>query len=174
MRFDQQLKDAAMSFQVRRQIQCFTHFGGHEAERERDQVSSLIEIHYAIGVSSRNTPRITDGQTFTSPTQSTEALASLGDGTTLECSASSFELVQKSCDSTESLLSSFTLVEPESMVLEPGSELSPDATPVPTEEEEFLANMSGDADEFGVRLCCSYCLYSGHFEAPSLIWFMPP
>ncbi|KAI0274116.1 hypothetical protein BGY98DRAFT_1099197 [Russula aff. rugulosa BPL654] len=128
-RFDQQLKDATMSFQV----------------------SSLIEIHYAIGASSRNTPRITDGQTFTSPTQSSEALASLGDGTTLECSASSFELVQKSCDSTESLLSSFTLVEPDSMVLEPGPELPPDATPVPTEEEEFLANMSGDADEFGFR-----------------------
>jgi hypothetical protein len=122
MRFDQQLKDAAMSFQVRRQIHCYTHFGGHETERERDQVSSLIEIHYAIGVSSRNTPRITDGQTFTSPIQSSEALASLGDGTTLECSASSFELVQKSCDSTESLLSSFTLVEPDSMVLEPGSD----------------------------------------------------
>jgi hypothetical protein len=42
------------------------------------------------------------------------------------------------------------------MALEPGSELPPDATPVPTEEEEFLANMSGDADEFGVRLCCLY------------------
>ena len=35
----------------------------------------------------------------------------------------------------------------------PGSELLPDATPAPTEEEEFLANMSGDADGFGVRLC---------------------
>jgi hypothetical protein len=148
-----------------------TDFLGHETERERDQVSSLIEIHYAIGASSRNTPRITDGETFTSPTQSSEALASSSGGTTLECSASSFELVRKSCGSTESLLSSFTLVEPHSIALEPGSELPPDATPVPTEEEEFLANMSGDADEFGVRLCC---LYSSHFESTSLIWFMPP
>jgi hypothetical protein len=120
----------------------------------------LIEIHYAIGArsgaSSNGTPRITDGDTFTSPTESSEALASLGDGPTLECSASSFELVQQSRGSTESLLSSFTLVEVDSMALEPGSELPPDATPVPTEEEEFLANMSGDADEFGVRLCCLY------------------
>ncbi|KAI0274117.1 hypothetical protein BGY98DRAFT_1099198 [Russula aff. rugulosa BPL654] len=81
-RFDQQLKDATMSFQVL----------------------------------PRGTPQESPTGNFTSPTQSSEALASLGDGTTLECSASSFELVQKSCDSTESLLSSFTLVEPDSMV----------------------------------------------------------
>ena len=42
------------------------------------------------------------------------------------------------------------------MALEPVTELPPDATPVPTEEEEFLANMTGDEDEFGVRLCCLY------------------
>jgi hypothetical protein len=136
-----------------------------------DQVSSLIEIHYAIGArsgaSSSNNPRITDGETFTSPTQSSESLASLGCGTTLECSVSSFEFVQQSCGSTESLLSSFTLVEADSMALEPGPELPPDATPVPTEEEEFLANMSGDVDEFGVRLCCLYPRLSFGSRHPS-------
>ena len=120
----------------------------------------MIEIHYAIGAGSgaslNNALRVTDGYTFTSPTESSEALTSLGGGSTLECSASSFELVQQSCGSTESLLSSFTLVEADSVVLEPGSELPSDATPVPTEEEEFLACMSGDADEFGVRPCCLY------------------
>jgi len=51
------------------------------------------------------------------------------------------------------------------MALELGSELPPDATPVPTEEEEFLANMSGDADEFGVRSMLSI--------SQALIWFTP-
>lgn len=138
----------------------------------------MIEIHYAIGArsdaSSNNTPRITDGDTFTSPTESSEELASLGGGPTLECSVSSFELVQQSRGSTESLLSSFTLVEADSMALEPGPELEllPDATPVPTEEEEFLANMSGEADEFGVRLCC---LYPGsHLVHVILVPQIPP
>lgn len=114
----------------------------------------MIEIHYAIGArsgaSSNNTPRITDGDYVTSPTGSSEDLASLDDRPTLKCSASSFELVQKSRGSSESLLSSFTLVEADSVALEPVSELPLDATPVPTEEEEFLSNMTGDEDEFGV------------------------
>ena len=159
MQFDQQLKDAAMSFQVRRQTVLLV-LGSVKTERARDQVSSLIEIHYAIGArsdaSSNDTPRITDGDAFTSQTKSFDAVASAGSRPTLECSSSSFELVQQSRGSADSLLSSFTLVEADSMALEPGSELPSDATPVPTEEEEFLANMGGDADEFGVRLCCPY------------------
>ena len=119
------------------------------------------------GASANNAPRITDGDTFTSPTESPEASTSLGGGPTLECSASSFELVQRSCGSTESLMSSFTLVEAESVALEPGSELLPDAIPVPTEEEEFLANMSGDADEFGVRPGCLYPGLSFGLRQPS-------
>jgi len=172
MQFDQQLKDAAMSFQVRRKT-TLIDFESHQIERGRDQVSSLIEIHYAIGArsgaSSNNSPRITDGDTFTSPTESSEALASLGDGPSLECSASSFELVKQSCSSTESLLSSFTLIEADSMALEPGSELPPNVTPVPTEEEEFLANMSGDADEFGVRLCCLQYIPGSHLAHAILV-----
>ena len=64
-------------------------------------------------------------------------------------------------------MSSFTLVEAESVALEPGSELLPDAIPVPTEEEEFLANMSGDADEFGVRPGCLYPRLSFGLRQPS-------
>jgi len=48
----------------------------------------------------------------------------------------------------------------------PGSELLPDATPAPTEEEEFLANVSGDANGFSVRL---YFLIS-----QALIWLRQP
>jgi hypothetical protein len=40
--------------------------------------------------------------------------------------------------------------------LKPESESPPPSTPVPTEEEEFLANMNGDTDEFGVRSRCLY------------------
>lgn len=170
IQFDQQLKDAAMSFQVRRQT-ALQILVSVKTERGRNQVSSLIEIHYAIGArsggSSNDTPRITDGDTFTSPTKSFETLASAGSGPTLECSSSSIELVQQSRGSAESLLSSFTLVEADSMALGPGSELPPDATPVPTEEEEFLASMGGDADEFGVRLCCLYPRLSFGSRHPS-------
>ena len=96
-----------------------------------------------------NAPRITNGEVVTSPIESSETLSSLG-GSTLECSVSSFEVVKQPYGSTESLLSSFTLVETDPEALEPGSESPPDATPVPAEEEEFLANMCGDTDEFGV------------------------
>ena len=122
------------------------------------QVSSLIEIHYAIsamnGASSNyNTLNITNGNVVTtSPIESSETLG----GSTLDCSVSSMEIVKQSRRSTESLLSSFTLVEADPEALEPESDLPPlppDATPIPTEEEEFLANMCGDTDEFGVRLC---------------------
>ena len=116
----------------------------------------MIEIHYAIGAmngasSNVNAPRITSGDVVTSPIESSETLSSLG-GSTLECSVSSFEVVKQPYGSTESLLSSFTLVEADPEALEPGPESPPDATPIPTEEEEFLAGMCGDTDEFGVRL----------------------
>jgi len=114
----------------------------------------LIEIHYAIGAmngasSNVNAPRITNGDVVTSPVESSETVSSLG-GSTLECSVSSFEVVKQPYGSTESLLSSFTLVEADPEALEPGPESPPDATPIPTEEEEFLASMCGDTDEFGV------------------------
>ncbi len=137
-----------------------TDFRWHEIESGRDQVSSLIEIHYAIGARSgaslNNTPKITDGDISTSPTESSEILPYLGSESRLECSISSLEVVKQSRGCTESLLSSLTLVEADSEILEPGSQLQPDVIPVSTEEEEFLASMSGDTDEFGVRL---YCLY---------------
>jgi hypothetical protein len=47
--------------------------------------------------------------------------------------------------------------------------LEPDATPVPTEEEDFLANMNGDADEFGVRLCCLYYIPGSHLVHAILV-----
>ncbi|KAH9958780.1 hypothetical protein BC827DRAFT_551513 [Russula dissimulans] len=127
IRYDQQLQDAAMSFQV----------------------SSLIEIHYAMGIRggapSSDPPRITDEDIVTSPIESPEILSSW-DGST---AVSSFEVMKHPRDSAGSSFSSFTLVDADPEALEPESE-SP-ATPGPTEEEEFLANMSGDTDEFGFR-----------------------
>jgi hypothetical protein len=108
------------------------------------------------GASSNDVPRITNGDMVTSPIESSETLSSLGEST-LECSVSSFEVVRQPCGSTDSLVSSFTLVEADPEGLEPGSGTPLlDATPIPTEEEEFLASMCGDTDEFGVRLCCPY------------------
>lgn len=128
---------------------------GTKIDGERRQVSSLIEIHYAIGAmsgaSSSNPSRITDGDVVLSPVESSEVLSSLGDAT-LKSSVSNFEVVKRSCGSAESSHSSFTLIEADSEAPEPESESPSPATPVLTEEEEFLANLSGDTDEFGVRL----------------------
>ncbi|KAI0255628.1 hypothetical protein BJV78DRAFT_1279363 [Lactifluus subvellereus] len=123
LQYDQQLRDAAMSFQV----------------------ASLIEIHYAMrGVSSNNPSRTTDGENITNPIESLEALSSSLGKSTLECSVSSFELAKQSRDYAESTVSSFSFVEADPGCLEP-------AIPVPAEEEEFLANITGDVDEFGFR-----------------------
>ena len=107
------------------------------------------------GACSSNPPRITDEDIVTSPIESSEALSSLGDSS-LNCSPPSFEVVRRSRGSAESSHSSFTLIEADSEALEPDSELPLPETPVPAEEAEFLANMTGDTDEFGVRLLCLY------------------
>ena len=129
---------------------------GTEIGYERRQVSSLIEIHYAIGsrsgASASNLARITDEDIVSSPIESSETLTSLGDAT-LESSVSNFEVVKQSRSSAGSSHSSFTLIEADPEALEPESESPRPVTPVPTEEEEFLANMSGDTDGFGVRPC---------------------
>jgi hypothetical protein len=140
---------------------------GTKIGRERGQVSSLIEIHYAIGArsgaSSSNPPRITDGDVVSSPIESSEVLPSLGDAA-LGSSVSNFEVVKRSRGSAESSHSSFTLIEADSEAPELELESPPPATPVLTEEEEFLANLSGDTDEFGVRLRCLYL--------PSYLWLI--
>ena len=69
-----------------------------------------------------------------------------------ESTVSTFEFVnQNTRCSTESSDSSFTFVEtdPEALITE--SESQTPATPGPTEEELFLADLSGETDEFGVR-----------------------
>jgi hypothetical protein len=136
---------------------------------EHCQVSSLIEIHYAIGArggaSSSTPPRITDKDIVSSPIES--SLSSLSD-VALESSVSSFEVVKRSRGSAGSSHSSFTFIEAESeTLLEPESEsLVPSATPVPTEEEEFLANMCGDTDEFGVSLPRIYPRFTPGLSKP--------
>lgn len=119
----------------------------------------MIEIHYAIGAMndgySSKPPRITDEDVVTSPIESSEALSSSGESS-LDCSVLSFEVVRRSRGSAGSSHSSFTLIEADSEALEPESGSPPPEIPVPTEEEEFLANMTGDTDEFGVRPWCLY------------------
>lgn len=116
----------------------------------------MIEIQYTMrGVFSNDPSRITDGENVTSPIESLETLSSSLGISTLECSVPSFELAKQSCDYTESTVSSFSFVEADPDCLEPEFESQSPATPVPTEEEEFLANITGDVDEFGVRQCCA-------------------
>ena len=104
------------------------------------------------GGGSSNPPQITDEDMVTSPIESSEELSSLSESS-LDCSASSFEIVRRCRGSAGSSHSSFTLIEGDSGALELDSGSPPPETPVPTEEEEFLANMTGNTDEFGVRLC---------------------
>ncbi|KAI0295110.1 hypothetical protein B0F90DRAFT_1670229 [Multifurca ochricompacta] len=128
VQYDQQLRDAATSFQV----------------------ASLIEIHYAIGAmkggSAKNLSTITDAEVVTSPIESLETRP-------LSCSTleSSFESIRRSRDSTESTISSFTFVDADPENLVPESDAQPPALPVPTEEEEFLDGINGETDEFGFR-----------------------
>jgi hypothetical protein len=151
---------------------CFlSKIWGTKIDGEHRQVSSLIEIHYAIGAmggaSSSTPPRITDKDIVSSPIESSETLFSLSDAA-LESSVSSFEVVKRSRGSAGSSHSSFTLIEADSETLEPESEsLASSATPVPTEEEEFLANMCGDTDEFGVSLRCIYPRFTPVYRSPS-------
>ncbi|KAI9451413.1 hypothetical protein BJY52DRAFT_1419138 [Lactarius psammicola] len=132
LHYEQQLGDAAMSFQL----------------------ASLIEIHYAIGSAkgdpSTKPPGITGEDIVTSPVEFPEPLSS--QLSTSESTISTFEFVnQNTRCSTESTDSSFTFVEagPEALVTE--SESQTPAIPEPTEEELFLADLSGETDEFGFR-----------------------
>ncbi|KAF8266686.1 hypothetical protein EI94DRAFT_1786796 [Lactarius quietus] len=133
LHYDQQLRDAAMSFQL----------------------ASLIEIHYAIGStkrdSSTNPPKITDEDTVTSPVEFPEPLISQSSAVALsESTVSSFEFEDIRC-SSESTGSSFSLVEAEPEALITTSEPQTPAIPEPTQEELFLADLSGETDEFGFR-----------------------
>jgi hypothetical protein len=109
------------------------------AER-RFQVSSSIETRYVLGVlsaaSSNTPPRIPDQDqgVATNTIRSPGASSSLG-WSPFDSPVTRSEVVMRSCGHVGSLLP---------------------ANAVYTEEEEFLANMSGDTDEFGVRSCCFY------------------
>jgi hypothetical protein len=102
------------------------------------------------GITSNNPSRITDQEIVTSPVESLEALPSSLGGSTSECSVSSSDLVKLSRDSAKSTASSFFFVEADQDDLDPEFDSQPPAIPLPTEEEEFLAGISGDLDDFGV------------------------
>jgi hypothetical protein len=102
------------------------------------------------GITSDNPSRIIEQEIVTSPVESLEALSSSLGGSTLECSVSSSELVKRSRDSAMSRASSFFFVEADQDDLDPKFDSQPPAIPLPTEEEEFLAGISEEMDEFGV------------------------
>jgi hypothetical protein len=79
----------------------------------------------------------------------------------LGSSVSNFEVVKRSCSSAESSHSSFTLIEADSGAPEPELESPSPATPVLTEGEECLANLSGGTDDRLHRL-----------YPPSYLWFI--
>jgi hypothetical protein len=133
-----------------------------EPERVQDQVASLIEIHYAMrGVNSNTLPRITEGEIVTSPMASSEELSSSLNGSTLDCSLSSFEHIKRSGDSVESTISSFSIIDVDQDDLD---ESQPPEVPQLTEEEEFLASIDGEMDEFGVRHRCTMSFHTLPFK----------
>ncbi|KAH9018940.1 hypothetical protein EDB84DRAFT_1566241 [Lactarius hengduanensis] len=132
LHYEEQLRDAAMSFQL----------------------ASLIEIHYTIGSakgdSSTTSPRITGEDIVMSPVEFPEPLSS--QLSMSESTVSTFDLVdQNTRCSRESTESSFTFVEADPEALVPDSESQTPAIPEPTEEELFLSDLSGETDEFGFR-----------------------
>ncbi|KAH9003771.1 hypothetical protein EDB86DRAFT_2273783 [Lactarius hatsudake] len=132
LRYEEQLRDAAMSFQL----------------------ASLIEIHYAIGSakgdSSTKSLGITGEDIVTSPVEFPEPLSS--QLSMSESTVSTFDLVdQNTRCSRESTESSFTFVEADPEVLVTDSESQTPTIPEPTEEELFLSDLSGETDEFGFR-----------------------
>jgi hypothetical protein len=138
--------------------------GRDESERVQDQVASLIEIHYAMrGVNSNTPPRITEREIVTSPMESLEELSSTLGGSTLDCSLSSFEHLKRSGDSFGSTVSSFSIIDVDQDGLD---EPQPPEVPQLTEEEEFLVNIDGEMDDFGVRHCCTMSFHTLQFKRP--------
>ncbi|KAI0289124.1 hypothetical protein BC826DRAFT_636418 [Russula brevipes] len=113
------------------QEQLVQHEQKLEGARWRFQLSLSIETRYALsafsGAPSNNTPRIAYQGIIANPMGSLEAPSSLA-GYPSKCPVSSFEVVDQFHGH--------------------GKSPSP-AHPIPTEEEEFLADMIGDTDEFG-------------------------
>jgi hypothetical protein len=126
-------------------------------EHGRDQLSLSIETSYAQGVlggpSSNNAPRIVGQGAVTNPMEIPEAPSSLARYPP-KFPFSSFEVVNQfhGHDSSLPFLSSIIKADLEGLQLE--SESPSPTIHIPTEEEEFLADMIGDTDKFGVRPCC--------------------
>jgi hypothetical protein len=107
-----------------------------------------------IGASSNNPPGIPDQSVVTNTMECSEALSSLG-GYPSKCSISSSKVINQFRDYASSLLPFLAIIEADLEGRKPEPELPSSAIPISTEEGDFLANMTGDTDEFGVR---PYCL----------------
>ena len=95
---------------------------------------------------------ITGEDIVTSPVEFPEPLFSQSSTKSMsESTVSTFEFVDQNTRCFTESVDSFTFVEadPEALVTESESQVP--AVPEPTEEELFLADLSGETDEFGVR-----------------------
>jgi hypothetical protein len=118
-------------------------------------------MRYVLGApssaSSNTPPRLPDQEqdVVTNTIGSSEASSSLG-WSTFYSPVTRSEVLKRPCDHIGSSVSFFASVvieaHSDALELRPGSPLP--ATAVYSEEEEFLANMSGDTNDFGVRSCC--------------------
>jgi hypothetical protein len=123
-------------------------------EHGRDQLSLSIETCYALsafgGASSNNPPRIADEGIIANPMESPEAPSPLA-GYPSKCPVSSFEVVNRFHGHDSSFAPFLAIIEADLEGPQPELESPSPAILIPTEEEEFLADMIGDTDEFGVR-----------------------
>jgi hypothetical protein len=128
----------------------------HVIEHDRDQLSLSIETRYALGAlggaSSNNPPRIADQGVVANPMKSPEAPSSSTKYPS-KCSVSSLEVVHQFHGHGSSLLPFLAIIKADLDCLQPELE-SPSFEFAMSTEEESLANIMGDTDEFGVRPCC--------------------
>jgi hypothetical protein len=159
IRHEQKLDGARWRFQVRCAVFFFSFFFLHErvTDHGRDQLSLSIETRYVLsafgGAASNNPPRIVDKGIIANPMESPEAPSSLA-GYPSKCPVSSFEVMDQFHGHSGSLLPFLAIVTADSEDLQPDLESPSPAIPMPA-EGEFLADVIGDTDEFGVRPCLS-------------------
>jgi hypothetical protein len=158
MQHEQKLSRAERRFQVRRPISYFFFIAACDWA-EWDQLSSSIEMRYVLGVpsaaSSNTPPRIPDqDQDVTTNTIGSPGASSSLGWSPFDSPVTRSEVVMRSCGHVGSSLPFLVIIEAHADALELRSGSPLPANAVYTEEEEFLANMSGDTDEFGVRSCC--------------------
>jgi hypothetical protein len=156
---EQKLEGARWRFQVRFLVFLSPPLTWERAtEHDRDQLSLSIETRYALGALggalSNNPPRIVDQGVIANPIGRSTAPSPLA-GYPSKCSISNFEVVNRFRGHGSSFVPVFlAIIKADLEGPQPESESPSPTIPTPTEEGEFLVNVIGNTDEFGVRPCC--------------------